>query len=261
MPEYAYRGAPFVWKDTAASTNDIVRAMARDGAPEFAAAAADSQFSGRGREGRAFFSPPGQGLYLSVLLRPRLPLARQSALTPLAAVATARAVEEIFPDAPVQVKWVNDLLLSGKKFCGILVESGVDMAGERFAVVGVGVNLTTASFPAEFASRATSLAREGYREKKLREHLAEGIMQELRGYERSLTAVGRRELLADYRVRLALIGQWLTAYAAGSLGEGEGEPLCEGICEGVDEDFSLLLREDGGALHRLREGEVRARGK
>ena len=104
------------------STNDLLRRDADAGAPEFTVYAAQQQTAGKGRQGRSFFSPPRTGLYLSMLFRPTIPAPELVALTPMAAVAAAEAVEQCSGQR-VQIKWVNDLLLGGRKICGILAES------------------------------------------------------------------------------------------------------------------------------------------
>ena len=138
------------------STNSALRRAADAGAPFGSVLVASRQTAGRGRTGRSFFSPADTGVYLSVLLPPATDPAR---LTVTAAVAAKSALRRIF-GVTVQVKWVNDLYLSGKKVAGILAECGEDPTGRRYAVLGLGVNLLPPrdGFPADLADKAGAVA-------------------------------------------------------------------------------------------------------
>ena len=158
----AARGGPRLpaveWPESLVSTNDRLKALARGGAPEWTAVLADAQTGGRGREGRTWASPPG-GLYLSVLLRPRI---AKVGLLPLAAgVAVAEAAAEL--GVATELKWPNDVLASGRKLAGILAEAASGPAGVEWVVLGLGVNvaLEASSVPPEIAGAVTSLAAEG----------------------------------------------------------------------------------------------------
>ena len=121
---------------------------------------ADYQTAGRGRLGRSFVSPPGTGLYMSLLLRPEN-AAEISKMTVLAAVAVCRALEEITPLRP-KIKWVNDVYIGAKKACGILCEAGLDFeSGQmQYVVAGIGVNVGRMDFPPELNEIATSISNE-----------------------------------------------------------------------------------------------------
>lgn len=148
------------------STNTYLKRRGAEGAPHGLAAVAEEQTGGRGRRGRRFESPRGAGLYLSVLLRPHCAPAEAATLTAWVGVAVCDAVEEAAGVRP-QIKWTNDIILNGKKLCGILTEMSVE--GETgavdYVVVGMGTNVGE---PAEFFAQAglsdiaTSLAIEGY---------------------------------------------------------------------------------------------------
>ena len=123
------------------STNTILKNMAAAGEPEGAVAVAGEQTAGRGRMGRSFYSPPGTGLYLSILLRPGIPAEETTPVTACAAVAVAESIEELSGE-PAQIKWVNDVYVRGKKVCGILTEASIDCETRiaDYLVVGIGVN-------------------------------------------------------------------------------------------------------------------------
>lgn len=129
--------------DTVDSTNTYLKQRAAD-LPDGFAAIADSQTAGRGRLGRSFASPSGTGVYISILLRPSLPLDRVNMITVGAAVAVCEAIAETAGFVP-DIKWVNDVLFRGKKLCGILTEASIEAETGQlsYAIVGVGINVRT----------------------------------------------------------------------------------------------------------------------
>jgi BirA family biotin operon repressor/biotin-[acetyl-CoA-carboxylase] ligase len=150
-------GQPLSELDEATSTNDVLREMAEQGAAEGTAVVALQQTRGRGRQHRPWHSPPGLGLYLSVLLRPPWPASESGALALLAGVAVADALKQLgVPN--VKLKWPNDVFTGGKKICGVLVEPVLKGGNIDFAVVGIGVNVRYGvdDFPPELRGTATS---------------------------------------------------------------------------------------------------------
>lgn len=144
--------------DTVASTQDELRVLAEQGAPEGSLVIAEQQTSGRGRMGRSWISPAGKGIWMSLLLRPPVPLPHTPQLTLLAAVALSRAISRIVP-LTIGIKWPNDLLVNGRKISGILLESAAEDERLRYVVVGMGisVNLEANDYPEELLSKAISL--------------------------------------------------------------------------------------------------------
>jgi BirA family transcriptional regulator, biotin operon repressor / biotin---[acetyl-CoA-carboxylase] ligase len=149
-------GSNILRYDSVASTNDIARELAVEGAPEGLCVIARTQTSGRGRQGHSWLSPPGDGLYLSLILRPQIKISDCAMITLSAAVGVA---ETLILDYKIEadIKWPNDVLASGKKICGILVESAIQDGQLQYAVMGIGVNIAQRSFPAEIETSATSL--------------------------------------------------------------------------------------------------------
>lgn len=145
-------------KDVVPSTQDEVRQMAEQGAPEGTLVIAEQQVSGRGRMGRTWVSPAGKGIWMSLLLRPPVPLPLTPQLTLLAAVALSRAITRIVP-VTIGIKWPNDLLIDGRKISGILLESAAEDERLRYVVVGLGisVNLDAEDYPEELLSKAVSI--------------------------------------------------------------------------------------------------------
>jgi BirA family biotin operon repressor/biotin-[acetyl-CoA-carboxylase] ligase len=158
--EAAFRGRfgrPLKVLEATASTNSDALDWAHDGAPEGALVVAEHQTAGRGRWGRSWFSEPGTGLLLSVVLRPRLPAQRLGLLTTALGVACAEALQELTELQP-SIKWPNDVTIDGRKLAGILVETRVEAGHIDVAVAGIGMNFHRFDPPAEIAARATSLA-------------------------------------------------------------------------------------------------------
>ena len=161
------------------STNRLAAERARQGAPEGTVIVAAEQTAGRGRFGRSFHSPRGSGLYLSVVLRPRLAYEDALLITTTAAVAVAEAIETLYPEGPApRIKWVNDILLGGKKLAGILTEASLDMESGQIAaiVLGIGLNVypPAGGFPEELREIATALRPAP--EAQLRSRLAAAIL-------------------------------------------------------------------------------------
>jgi BirA family transcriptional regulator, biotin operon repressor / biotin---[acetyl-CoA-carboxylase] ligase len=228
------------------STNDQLKAMVA--APEFTCVVADEQTAGRGRRERRWYSAPGDGLYLSILLLPRSDASSKLPLTGLlAAVAVAETLIE-WGVAGVDIKWPNDALVNGRKIGGVLAEAVSAGAESLRLVLGVGVNLNHQSFPPELGETATSLAIETGEQivvEEFRDRLLEKIA---RWYE-----FWRRGAYAS------IIDRWsrLSTYARGQrvVVTIEDEKLV-GVTDGLTETGALRLIDDGGNARTILAGEV-----
>lgn len=158
QPTTRLLGRPLHFFDTIDSTNTSAAGLARKGGAEGTIVIADAQTGGKGRLGRSWVSPPGVNLYLSVILRPQKPTSAAPQLSLLASVAVAEAIVQQTPLSPA-IKWPNDVLVSGKKVCGILTEMQAKGSQLRSVIVGIGVNINAslAAFPEELQDRASSL--------------------------------------------------------------------------------------------------------
>jgi len=168
------------WFDSVDSTSEVLKQMALKGEAEGAVVVAGSQTRGRGRMQRSWFSPEGTGLYFSLLLRPLL-AADQAGIIPIfAAAACVRAIQNLCRIA-AEIKWPNDLLISGKKVGGILCESHLQKSASRFMMVGVGINVNTdqQDFPAGLHRQSISLAAAIGRPVE-RERLLQVVLREMR---------------------------------------------------------------------------------
>lgn len=234
------------------STNSYLKREALAGAPHGTAAVANCQTAGRGRMTRSFQSPPGKGVYLSILLRPHLPPASLLGVTGMTAVAVCGAVEKAAGVRP-QIKWTNDLVLNGRKICGILTEMAVESESgmTQSLVIGAGVNVshTPQDFGPEVSQMATSLAQEGYAVS--RSALAAAMIEE---FDRLGKALG-----GD-------LAPWVEAYRRDCVTLGkpvrlmwtEGQVQAEAL--DIDGQFGLLVRLPDGRETVVRTGEVSVRG-
>jgi BirA family transcriptional regulator, biotin operon repressor / biotin---[acetyl-CoA-carboxylase] ligase len=139
------------------STNTVATEAANGGAPEGSVFLAEQQTAGRGRGANQWHSAGSSGIYCSVLLRPALPPSDVLILSLAAGLAVRSAVEKIDSRMAPDLKWPNDVLIEGKKFCGILTEMNAEVTRVRHVVVGIGINVNQASFPADLEAMATSL--------------------------------------------------------------------------------------------------------
>lgn len=156
----SFHGCPIHIFKTLESTNLTAKKMALEGAPAGSVIIAEEQTRGRGRMGRSFYSPPGRGIYMSFILKPRFDASKAVLITTAASVAVCRAIEKV-TGVSCFIKWVNDIYADGKKVCGILTEAVTDFETGQIEhiVLGIGINYGTASgeFPEELAGIAGSL--------------------------------------------------------------------------------------------------------
>ena len=150
-------GKNILYQGVTASTNVQAKALAVNGSEEGSVVVADSQTGGRGRMGRIWVSPSGVNLYFSLILRPAVPSIRVPQLTLLVAVAIHKALSSVMSGTIPQIKWPNDILLNGKKLCGVLCEMQSEPDLTHFVVVGIGINVNQSEFPLELQNIATSL--------------------------------------------------------------------------------------------------------
>lgn len=230
------------------STNDVARALAEAGAPAGTAVLADEQVAGRGRSGRGWSSPPGMGVWLSMVLRPESH-ANPGLLPILVGLAAAEALDRFARPSPVRVKWPNDLQLAGRKLAGILCEGSWDAAGPGFVVAGIGINVLHSAddFPPELRPLATSIriaAGWSPPRAEVAGDVARAIFRRVAHPPLQLdgaltTALARRDALAGRAVRVS-----------------GGEELA-GTALGISPAGALLVRVPGGALRTVRSGTVR----
>ncbi|TES84245.1 MAG: biotin--[acetyl-CoA-carboxylase] ligase [Dehalococcoidia bacterium] len=227
------------------STNDIAKSEAKKGAREGTVILAEEQTAGRGRLKRAWLSPKGS-IALSIILHPTP--AQLPSLIMVASLAVAHCIEKV-SGLETQIKWPNDVLIKGKKACGILIESDVRGSAVDYAVIGIGinVNLLPADFP-EIAATATSLAQELGREISRREMIRCLLVEAEKLY---LALPEGDSVFREWRDRLVTLGKEVELIS--------GKTSYKGVAESVANDGSLLLRQPDGNLIKIVAGDVSLR--
>ncbi len=237
--------------DSVDSTNNYAKRLAASGAPAGTAVIAGTQTAGRGRRGRSFFSPAGEGLYLSVILRPAARPEQIMHLTAMAAVAAARAVACVCTQRP-QIKWTNDLVFGTRKLAGILTELSLvaESREVEYVVIGIGINCAQRAFPPELAEIATSICAQTGRT-PARSALAAALLRELSRMDDALLT--RRD-------------EWLREFAENCVTLGREVQVIRGDCvraafaEGIGPEGELLVRYPDGTREAVASGEVTVRG-
>jgi BirA family biotin operon repressor/biotin-[acetyl-CoA-carboxylase] ligase len=247
---------PVTWLPVTESTNQLGLEAAQTGARR-GIWVADEQTAGRGRGGHSWHSAPGDGLYVSVLVTPELPLERALWLSLATGLAAQRA---ILTTAGIQIdlRWPNDLLCGPRKLGGILVESAVANgpsapAGLRYAVIGVGINIHHRTFPREIASLATSLHLEGAK-KAARQTLLISFLREL---DRELDALDREN--AGFWEGPGLLSRFAagSSWVCGKPVQVPEEGGYTGVTAGLDARGFLLVEDGNGRMRTVLSGGVR----
>ncbi len=248
--EYPFRDTLY-WFNTIDSTNNYLKQLALNGAPEGTAVIAEQQTGGRGRMGRSFFSPAGKGLYLSFLLRPDCSAGALMHLTCAGAVAVCDAIKEVTGTRP-GIKWTNDLILNGKKLGGILTELSTDSNGNvKYAIMGIGINClhTQEDFPPELKEMATSLKIANLQGNPA--ILACAILQRLAKLCQTLLT-DKAVLMDAYRSDCITLGmdiQWT-----------KDDAIYAGKALDIDADGGLVVLSNSGKTETISTGEVSVRG-
>lgn len=207
---------------------------------------ANRQTGGKGRLGRAFSSEKGQGIYMSIALKPLLPIEQTQHITICAAVAVCNAIEAVCGFSP-QVKWVNDIYYQGKKLCGILTEAVIGAELGKISLLVLGIGLNTGKIPSEFADIAGSIA-DFCTEKGLRNRLIAQILNNLEAeYSKLGSKKGFAEIIESYRKRQFIFGEKVIVNNFTS--------TYEATALDIDGEGRLLINADG-KLQKLGAGEV-----
>ena len=235
------------------STNTQAKLLAKQGAPHGTVLLADCQTGGRGRMGRQFLSPAGQGVYMSVILRPGCPPDRLMHLTCAVAVAMCDAVEAVAGFRP-GVKWINDLVADNRKLGGILTELSLDAATglTAYAVVGIGINCSQqlSELPPELQGIAGSIAMVTGKSVN-RKDLIAAMICALHRMDGQLLD-GKQDLMARYRADCITLGQEVTVHGSST--------IWQGTALGLDDDGGLIVRRADGSEETVATGEVSVRG-
>jgi BirA family transcriptional regulator, biotin operon repressor / biotin---[acetyl-CoA-carboxylase] ligase len=236
------------------STNTHAMAEAEGGAADGMVYVADEQTAGRGRGAHGWESPPGSGLYVSVLLRPAMAPADALWLSLAAGLAVRNAVEQV-TSLKADLRWPNDLLFGRRKFCGILSELNAEVTRIRHMVIGIGINVHQQQFPPELRGVATSLFIETGRDWP-RQELLPALLQSLDREVNTLTAVnGMADATKSILARLEQSSSWIRGKRV-YVEEHDGY---DGVTEGLDARGFLQIRTADG-LRTVFSGGVREAG-
>ncbi len=229
-----------------ASTNTLAMEMAADGAPEGTIVIAETQTGGKGRLGRKWISPKGN-LYLSVVLRPDIPMQKAPLITLTGAVAVASAIRTTCGLA-AGIKWPNDILISGKKVSGLLTEMSAEQDRIRHIVLGIGVdvNMEMVELPPEVRSLTTTLAAEAGA-KINRNALLQQVLRDLERWYQKFLENGA-DVLEEWNKLNTTVGNRITVSGAGD--------TIEGLAQEIDSDGRLIVRLDDGTIRAVAAGDV-----
>lgn len=246
----AWIGHPVYYYDEVDSTNVVAKNYGDQDYPHGTLVVADQQRSGRGRKGRNWSSPKGEGIWMSLLLKPDLNPANASMMTLVTALAVVKAIENI-AQLPAKIKWPNDIVINGKKVCGILTEMSAQRDYINHLVIGVGMNIHTKSFPEEFSDIATSLFLES-RKKIKRSVLIDEIWKNFETYyELFLQTQDFSVLKQEYNTYLVNRNEKVKVL--------DGKDSFEGKAMGITDKGELIV-DTWEARRLVFSGEVSVRG-
>ncbi|MBQ3183128.1 MAG: biotin--[Clostridia bacterium] len=236
----------YIYLKETESTNKYAKKLAKDGASEFTVVIADKQTGGYGRMGRSFHSPDTSGLYMSIILRPRISPEETLYITTAAAAAVSQAIEEI-SGKETGIKWVNDIFIDGKKVCGILTESGYSGNTLDYAILGIGVNIYTPTegFPDDIRDIAGGIFD---RPVDVRDILAKRITERFSDYYKELEA---KNFLSYYRKKNIVTGKKIMII--------KGENSYNAKALSIDDEFRLIVEDENKRITALDSGEISIR--
>ena len=239
------------------STNSEAMLAAADGAPEGSVFLAEEQLAGRGRSAHVWHSARSSGIYCSVILRPAMPPSDALIFSLAAGLAVRGAIMEIAPQLPVDLKWPNDLLVEGKKICGILTEMNAEATRVRYLVIGIGINVNQTKFPAELRDTATSLRIETGAEWS-RVELCAALLKSLDREYRALIDDAGNDVIKDGGARAAILRRF---EASSSMVRGrkvrvEDDDKFNGTSQGLDDRGFLRVKSAAG-MQTVISGTVR----
>lgn len=232
------------------STNNELRRIAENGAPDGTLAIAEIQTAGKGRRGRAWTSPRGSGIWMSFLLRPDFAPEYASMLTLVTAMAVEKGIRQQ-TGLDCQIKWPNDIVLNGRKICGILTEMSTEEDSIRYVVVGIGINVNTKEFPEEISKTATSLVIETGHPVRRAPLVASILKAWEEYYETYKKTLDLSLLKEEYNARLVNLGREVKVLAP------KGDYV--GVSGGITDTGELIVEVDG-EKREVMSGEVSVRG-
>jgi BirA family biotin operon repressor/biotin-[acetyl-CoA-carboxylase] ligase len=231
------------------STNDIAYELAEKKMKEGTVIIAEEQAQGKGRHGREWVSPPKGGIYMSCILRPEMEPSEIPKITLLAAVAVAKAIRAV-TGLPASIKWPNDILIDGKKVCGILTEMKAEQDRVAFIILGIGVNVNTPSktLPKTATSLKAELHNIGKDAAISRIELARNILESVEKYYDILKDNGASSIIEEWKKLSGMLGSKVKVILPKRQFEGKAHT--------IDRDGALIVRLASGVLERVSSGDV-----
>ena len=250
-----WAGKNIVYYDEIDSTNLRIKQLGDEGAVEGTLAVADRQTAGRGRRGRSWDSPAGESISMSILLRPQITPNQAPMLTLVMACSVAEGImdcKDVCGEQQIQIKWPNDIVLDGKKVCGILTEMSMEQAYIHHIVIGVGINVRRQEFPEEIRDRAAAIEEQcGFRIS--RSQLIADIIEAFEeDYEIFLQTHDLKGLRDSYEKLLVNRDREVCVL------DPKGE--FRGTARGINDQGELLVERQDGSIEEVYAGEVSVRG-
>lgn len=232
------------------STNDVASALAAGGAVEGTVVVAEEQSRGRGRLGRSWHSPPGCGLWLSIVLRPPLAPDESTTVSLAGALGVASALERHY-GIQARLKWPNDVLVGRRKICGILTEGEFAGTSVSFIILGMGINVLNreSDFPPEIRSIATSIRLETGRAVSRGEVLS-AVLEGIEAEYLKLCRDGFESIRESILAHSLLLGKLVRVTT--------GRGMVEGVAHDIDDAGALIVRKENGILERVIAGDAAA---
>ncbi len=239
------------YREEVDSTNIWAKQLAKEGAPEGTLLLAERQTAGKGRRGRTWISPGGQSIYMSLILRPDIRPQQASMLTLVMGLSVVQACRDML-NLDAWIKWPNDMVVNGKKVCGILTEMSMSGSSIDSVIIGTGINVNQTGFSEEIAGTATSLAIEKGKEIDRKQVLDAVLEVFARNYELFLQTGDLQNLTETYNQVLINKGKEIRVL------DPTGE--YNGISHGINEKGELLVTKEDGTCEAIYAGEVSVRG-
>lgn len=239
--------------ESISSTNTVLKEYAKNGADEWKILIADEQTEGRGRLNRKFFSPSKTGIYMSILLRPDIPVNEALFITTMTAVAVAEAIDTV-TNTETKIKWVNDIFYNDKKICGILTEASISSDGKKldYAVVGIGINVMPPNngFPKDLEDTATSILNtpETYNLNIIKDFRCKIIAFVLNNIDKYYKNISEHKFMSVYKEKSLLIGKYVYI-----TDDTKKEKL---LVKDIDDTAALIVQKSDGTIFNLSSGEV-----
>ena len=245
--ETKWAGSQVFCYESVDSTNRVLRTMAADGAGHGTLVVANEQTGGRGRRGRGWLTPKDTSIAMSLLLRPEIPPAKVALLSLAASVAVAKGIRQV-TGLEAGIKWPNDIVVNGKKVCGILLEMDADEQNVHYIVAGAGINVHLMDIPEEIRATATSLDLElGHPCSRV-----EIVKAVMRATEETENLLRDGSFMSVYETLSVTLGHPVSV-------QGVGETFT-GTAEQIREDGVLMVRTESGAVREVMAGDVSVRG-